>query len=169
MTEEDRLFKELENGNDNAFGQLVELYYPDIFRYCMWHTKDRFFAEDAAQETFLKAIRYFDSYTHKGKFRPFLYRIAANACIDMKRKRWADEALPEEIQSTEKGYVQAEAREDFRILMAGLSEEERELLILKYGQELTVKEIGQILGIPMRTVQSRIRKILKKLKEKKGG
>jgi len=59
-------------------------------------TADYFASEDLAQETFLKAIRYFDRYTHKGRFKAFLYRIAANTCIDMQRKSRSDDVSLEE-------------------------------------------------------------------------
>ena len=73
------------------------MYYPEILRYCMWNAPDRHMAEDAAQETFLKAIRYFDRYVHKGRFRAFLYQVAANTCIDMKRKRYLTDVGYEQL------------------------------------------------------------------------
>ena len=93
MTREDEIFKKLKQGDENAPEELVKLYYPEILRYCLWHAPDRMAAEDAAQETFLKAIRFLDRYEHKGKFRPFLYQIAANTCVDEWRKKKA-EPLP---------------------------------------------------------------------------
>ena len=81
MTREDEIFKKLKQGDGNAPEELVKLYYPEILRYCLWHAPDRMAAEDAVQETFLKAIRFLDRYEHKGKFRPFLYQIAANTCV----------------------------------------------------------------------------------------
>lgn len=166
MTKEDRLFRELEKGSDTALEELTGMYYPDIFQYCLWHMPNRPAAEDAAQETFLKALRYFDRYTHKGQFRAFLYRIAANTCIDMKRKKWPNEPITENICVMEDPYAQIEAREDFMLLLTGLSEETKEMLILRYQQDLTVKEVAEVMNLPMRTVQSRLRRTLKKLKEK---
>ncbi len=87
MTREDSLIKRIEQGDEAAAGELVELYYPDILRYCLWHAPNSALAGDAAQETFLKAIRYFDRYTHREKFKAFLYRIASNTCIDLARGR----------------------------------------------------------------------------------
>ena len=96
MTREDELIQRIEQGDPCAVNELVALFYPDILRYCLCHAPDRSLAEDAAQETFLKAIRYFNRYTHKGKFKSFLYRIAANTCVDLHRKnRKTDIALEE--------------------------------------------------------------------------
>ena len=87
MTREDKLLKKLEYGDMSALDELISLYYADILRYCICHTKDRQTAEDAVQETFLKTVRYLDRYVHKGKFRAFLYQVAANTCVDMWRKK----------------------------------------------------------------------------------
>lgn len=86
LTREDKLIKRMEQGDRSVADELIGIFYPEILRYCLWHAPNRSLAEDAAQETFLKVIRYFDRYTHRGRFKPFLYQIAANTCIDMKRK-----------------------------------------------------------------------------------
>ena len=122
MTREDEIFKKLKQGDGNAPEELVKLYYPEILRYCLWHAPDRMAAEDAVQETFLKAIRFLDRYEHKGKFRPFLYQIAANTCVDEWRKKKA-EPLPEEVEFTEPEFFRAEAEVDFRLLVERLPEE----------------------------------------------
>lgn len=86
MTREDKLIQRIEQGDLGAADELIAMFYPEILRYCLWHAPNRSLAEDAAQETFLKVIRYFDRYTHKGQFKAFLYQVAANTCIDMRRK-----------------------------------------------------------------------------------
>lgn len=87
MTRENEIFKQIEQGNMEGLDELVSMYYPEIYRYCCWHTSNQANAEDAVQETFLKAVRYMDRYAHRGRFRAFLYRIAANTCIDMSRRK----------------------------------------------------------------------------------
>ena len=79
----DRWIERIFQGDSQALDELVEAFYPEILRYCLWHAPNPSLAEDAAQETFLKAIRYLDRYSHKGKFKAYLYSIAANTCIDM--------------------------------------------------------------------------------------
>ena len=70
-------------------------------------------AEDEVQETFLKVFRYFDDYRHRGKFRAFLYQVAANTCTDLCRKRrW--ESVDEEIPDEERGMEDTENETDFR-------------------------------------------------------
>ncbi|MCI6535414.1 MAG: RNA polymerase sigma factor, partial [Lachnospiraceae bacterium] len=88
MTREDELILRIKQGDFNALDELITSYYPEILRYCLWHAPNRALAEDATQETFLKVIRYSDRYVHKGKFKSFLYQIASNTCIDLRRKKW---------------------------------------------------------------------------------
>ena len=60
--------------------ELVSMYYPEIYRYCCWHTSNQANAEDAVQETFLKAVRYMDRYATGADSEPFsigLLRIHA--------------------------------------------------------------------------------------------
>ena len=144
------------------------MYYPEIFRYCCWHTSNRANAEDAVQETFLKAVRYMDRYAHRGKFRAFLYRIAANTCIDMSRKKYevpVEEEILAAVPSVEDSFQEAEDETDFLKLVRRLPEEMSELVFLRYGQEMKLREIAEITGLPVRTVQSRLRCALKKLKK----
>lgn len=169
MTREDRLIQKMEQGDMGAVDELAKMYYPEILRYCLWHAPNRCLAQDAAQETFLKAIRYFGRYTHRGKFRAFLYRIAANTCIDMGRKeRCPDMSLEEaEIEPpyVEPGFEEVRSDMVLRQLIDILPEEGKEIILLRFGQDLTIREIAEVTGMPMRTVQSRLRSALKKLKK----
>lgn len=169
MTREDELIQKIMQGEPGAVDELIALYYPEILRYCLWHAPDRSLAEDAVQETFLKAIRYFDRYTHQGKFKSFLYRIATNTCIDMQRKNChADISL--EAVAGDPGYSEPAfetVRSDMvlRQLVSALPENQREIVLLRFGQDLTMRETAEVLNLPLRTVQSRLRSALKKLKE----
>ncbi len=165
MTREDQWIKRMEQGDTSAVDELIEAYYPEILRYCLWHAPNKDLAEDAAQETFLKVIRFFDRYTHKGKFKPFLYRIAANTCVDLWRKE-RDQDIPLEEMTSEPAYEDPElAAMELRQLVRGLPEELQEIVLLRFGQDLTLREISQVVDLPLRTVQSRLRSALKQLKK----
>lgn len=164
MTREDQLIKRCKAGDAAALDELIRLYYPDILRYCLWHAPDRQSAEDATQETFIKMIRHLQGYTHR-HFRAFLYRIAANTCIDMQRRKGTSAVpLPEGLEVAEQGYDQAEADADLQRMVSGLPPEQRELVLLRFAQQLTLREMAEVTGLPLRTVQSRLRAALKKLK-----
>ena len=166
---EEILLKRLRAGDASAMDELVRMYYSEILRYCKWHAPDVHLAEDAAQETFLKALRYFDRYTHRGKFRAFLYQIAANTCIDMRRKIRTAETSLEEMQvdpaKEETGYEDVQSDLALRQMVKGLPPDQQEIVLLRFGQDLTMREIAEAVNIPLRTVQTRLRSALKKLKK----
>ena len=175
LTRDNELIQRMEQGDINAVDELIEMFYSEILRYCLWHAPNRSLAEDATQETFLKVIHYFDRYTHKGRFKSFLYQIAANTCIDMRRKNWNSEVSLEELTVdfaySEPGFEEVQSDMIIKQLVSGLSIELQEIILLRFGQDLTVREIAKIVNMPVRTVQSRLRSTLKKLKREieKGG
>ena len=168
MTREEQLMDRISRGDRDAAEQLVQLLYPELLRYCLWHVPRREEAADAVQETFLKAIRYYDRYVHRGSCRAFLYRIAANTCIDIQRRSAAAAAsiealdeLPEECAPLERAQEDGSFRPRIRLLKP----EQPELVLLRFGQELSLREIAAATGLPLRTVQSRLRAALKQLKK----
>lgn len=168
MTREDELLKRIEQGDRSATDELIQMFYPDILRYCLWHAPNRSLAEDAVQETFLKVIRYFDRYTHKGKFKPFLYRIAANTCIDMQRKNRQPELSLEEAKIdppySEPAFETIRSDMMLRQLVSRLPRHQQEIVLLRFGQDLTLREIAETVNLPLRTVQTRLRAALKRLR-----
>ena len=175
MTHEDRLIKQIKNGKREYLDELIELYYPAILRYCLWHMPDQESAQDATQETFLKLVRFIDRYEHRGQFRAFLYRIAANTCIDMKRNTSMSEQMLntesefgcyiQAICYAEQGFSVVEDKQQLAAAYAGLDNVQRELVLLRYGQELTMREISMVTGLPLRTVQTKLRRTLKQMRE----
>ena len=169
---EDKLIKRIEQGDVTAADELIKAYYPEILKYCIWHAPNRALAEDATQETFFKAIRYMNKYVHRGKFRAFLYKIATNTCIDMWRKQELIKEVTEgtklgqmqiEMSYEESGFTEVQALLDLQRMIRILPEEQREIVILRFAHNLTIREIANVLEVPFRTVQSRIRLALKKL------
>ena len=164
MIHEDELLQKIRDGDNASLDKLVAFYYPDILRYCLWHTPNRQIAEDATQDTFLKAIRHLDAYVHRGKFRAYLYKIAANVCIDYSRKKtmWQ---LPDDLQEYDSQLERVESDANFVWLLRGLPDEQREVVLLRFAHELKIREIAEVISIPMRTVQSRLRSALKRLEK----
>lgn len=149
---------------------LIRLYYPDILRYAACRLRDRAQAEDLTQETFIRAARYLGAGLSQAKFRALLYRIAANLCVDAARKA-PTEPLADDMPSADSGFAEVEARDGFLRMLSPLPEEQRALILLRYGQDLKLREVADILGLPLRTAQSRLRAALKTLRtglEEKG-
>lgn len=168
MTREDEIFKQIKQGDRAGLDELLRMYYPEIFKYCFWHTSNRADAEDATQETFLKAVRYLDRYMHRGKFRAFLYQVAANTCVDMSRKKREEPLSDEQLECVwvlDAGLEHVIEEEDFVRLIKRLPDEAGELVFLRYGQDLKFREIAAVTGLPLRTVQSRLRAAVGLLRE----
>jgi len=164
LSDECNILQKTKNDHAISLEDLITLYYPDIFRYCLWHTTDPQTAEDATQETFLKTIRYFGKYIHCGKFKSYIYKVASNVCIDIWRKKGM-ESLPENITYVEKGFLQTEFDLDLKHMVENLPEKYREIVLLRFAQDLSMREIAEIENIPLRTVQSRLRGALKQIKK----
>lgn len=167
MQEDDRLVARMQQGDAAAAEALVARYYDDILRYCLWHAPSQSSAEDAAQETFLKFIRFAPRYCHRGKLRAFLYQIARHTCIDIARKEHGAplplEQAPEP-SANDPAFAEAQSHLALRQMVAALPEAQREIVLLRFGQELKLREIAEVTGLPLRTVQSRLRAALKALK-----
>lgn len=170
---EEILLKKLQDGEEGALEQLIQAYYPDILRYCIWHAPDPHLAEDAAQETFLKAIKYLGACRFSGKMKAFLYKIALNTCRDMQKSKWAKrvplDKIGTELPYKEKGFLEAEEMLAIRAYVRELDELSSEIVLLRFRQNLKLREISEITGLPVRTVQSRLRAALKRIKQEVEG
>lgn len=140
-----------------AHGQAVK-------RMCRLYLKDAALAEDAAQETFLKAWRHWGDFRGQCSEQTWLTRIAVNTCRDMLRRgwfRWTDRRVtPESLPLV--------APDEPRPLLAeavmALPRPSREVVVLYYYQGMDVKETAQALGINVNTAKSRLLRARKLLK-----
>lgn len=167
MHEDDRLIRRMQAGDPDAAEALVQRYYDDILRYCQWHAPHSALAEDATQETFLKFIRYLDRYKQRGHCRAFLYQIARHTCIDMARRHYLHDAPLEEAPEPvfeDAALSEAQSQDALRDMVAHLPETQREIVLLRFAQSLTLREIAEVTALPLRTVQSRLRAALKHLR-----
>ncbi len=127
--------------------------YDKIYRYCYYKVKNSILAEDLTQETFL---RYFtqNSYIERGKMLAYLYTIARNLCLDTFRKV-QPETLNEYIPDTDR-FKQLELSIALRQAIKTLPEQEQELLLFRYANELSVGEIASIIGLSRFAVYRRL-------------
>lgn len=135
--------------------------YDKIYRYCYFKVKDAVLAEDLTQETFL---RYFaqNSYKDCGKKMAYLYTIARNLCIDSFRRK---QVLPlEEELAEENPMKQVEAALVIQQALSVLPPDEQELLLLRYANELSVKDIAGFTAQSRYSVYRKIKQALAKLK-----
>lgn len=164
--------KQVLKGDQNAFGEIVEIYKDKVFQLSFRMLGNRHEAEDIAQEAFIRAYVNIQSFNINLKFSTWLYRIATNLCIDRIRKKKPDYYLDAEVAGTEglTMYSQIPAKtplpeDDVESLelqdtiqreISNLPEKYRTVIVLKYIDELSLNEISEILDMPLGTVKTRI-------------
>lgn len=167
MEEQEALWitKALE-GDDAAFGQLVEQYQRPVFSLCYRMLGNSKAAEDAAQESFLRAYRNLKRYDPNRSFATWLLSIASHYCIDQMRKRRLDtistDALPAEIiadhnaPNPEHEFRSREKEAMIQNLLRELKPTDRAAIILRYWHQYSEVEIAEALDLSVSAVKSRL-------------
>ena len=140
-------------------------------RLCYLYLHDEAMAEDAVQETFLKAYRFLQDFRGEANERTYLTRIAINTCKDMLRTGWFRHmdrrVMPEELPAREE--ADPYHREVAAAVM-NLPRKLREVILLYYYRGLNMQEIAEVLNITQPAVTGRLKRAREKLKtELKGG
>ncbi|MBR2036094.1 MAG: RNA polymerase sigma factor [Lachnospiraceae bacterium] len=171
MLNDDELVEQIKNGDEQAAEELIKRYYASILRYCRWHCSSMEKAEDLTQETFYKLFKNISGYKGKRKFKAYLYTIANRLCIDESRKVPVYPLENEELTVAECNEInRLENDEEIKYLLNTISPEQREAIILRFGEQLAFQEIAKIMGCNMRTAQSRVRNGLRIMrKEQENG
>ena len=141
----------------------VSEQYDKIYRYCCFHVGDPHLAEDLTQETFLRFYRQ-AAYQERGKVLAYLYTIARNLCRDAARRRRPEAPLPDD-QPAPDPFAPAERTLALRQALAALDPEVRELLLLRYANDLPLGDIAALTGLSRYAVYRRIRGGLAELKK----
>jgi RNA polymerase sigma-70 factor (ECF subfamily) len=177
-SDESSIIDRFKKGEETVFEELVMKYQDRIYNLCrnmLGNTRD---AEDAAQDTFIKAYQNLKNFIPKSSLYTWLYRIAVNTCLDYKKRPFfeslfkrskdgtefldeplSDKPSPDKLcESKQMGYA-------LRMSLKQLSEKLRTALILKEIEGLSYEEIAEILDISMGTVKSRISRAREELKK----
>lgn len=147
------------------FEKLYTQHRENIFAVCVLMLKDYQLSEDAMQETFYKALLKFDEFKGKSTPRTWLTRIAINVCKDRLKKKSSLETPGEDVDILINEQENIDNRLSVCQAIAELPIELREVVALYYYQELTHREIAQILGISVPNVAYRLRTAKSKLKK----
>lgn len=178
------LIAAVKQGKLAAFTQLVDRHQRSLVNFFFHLSWDRQAAEDCAQEVFLRLYSHLGTYEPQAKFTTFLFRIARNLWIDRMRSNGAhgkpvslesplrfgeektlEDRLPARVQNPVEILARRETQAALRDAIDRLPEEQKTVLILSELQGLKYQEIGEILGIPVGTVKSRMHTAMEKLKE----
>lgn len=159
---DDALVERIKLGDEKAAEELIKRYYTPVLRFCKRQSFNLEKAEDLTQETFLKLFRNLSGYKEKGKFKAYLYTIASHLCIDESRKVKECSLENEEVIRDECDEMhRIEDKSEIDYLLNVLSPEQREAVVLRFGEELSFWEIAKVMGCNIRTAQSRVRNALK--------
>jgi len=166
--EEHALVLASQRGERQAFARLVERYWDCLYRWLYHLTHDRHTAEDLVQETFLKAFRGLDGFQAGSNFRAWLFRIAHNSFANHRRAAARSrQPLPSTVACKSEGPVeQAQSREALQLLrraVARLPSDFRAAFLLRAEEELSFREIAQVLGLTEETARWRVFKARQKL------
>ena len=173
VTNEAELVAQAQRGDRNAFSELVRIHARGVFNVVYHMCGDALIADDAAQETFIRAWQNLSSYRPQTSLRNWLYRIAVNAATDMLRKE--KRILPNDIEEMgladerpgpETVVSQQERTSMVQQAVLALPDASRAVLVLREYEGMSYHEIADALDIPVGTVMSRLNYARKLLKEK---
>lgn len=165
--EEKALIEGLINIDDEAFHKLIDLYGNDILRLCYMRVSDMEKAEDLTQETLIAIFKYIDKFKGKSSLKTWIYKIAINNCNKHQSKLSKEKAIVTYVDFSDKNETMITEKEseideylkenNKEIIIEGLNKinnKYREAIYMFYYEELSVKDIGNILGKSENTIKT---------------
>ena len=171
------LLRRAQSGDPEAFERLMEPLEQLVWRVCWHYTGNREAAEDCGQEAMIRIWRNLANYRGECALESWVYRIAANCCMDWLRKKkrdWSVSMEPmveqgfdpaDDSPGTEEQVVAKDERQRLREAIALLPEDQREALILTQLEKVPYAEAARGLGVSEGTVKSRVNRAKARLKE----
>jgi RNA polymerase sigma-70 factor (ECF subfamily) len=162
------------SGDQTAFTRLVEAYENPVYNLAYRLLGNAVEAEDAAQETFIRAYTRLDTYDSGRKFSSWLLSIASHYCIDVLRRRrinfmsvedlppMVELAMPKALQP-EQAVMRGQAADDVQRLLDTLAPPYRTPVILRYWYDMSYREIAETMGVTESTVKTRLHRARSKL------
>jgi RNA polymerase sigma-70 factor, ECF subfamily len=146
-------------GDPAAFEPLVRKYERVLFSVALRLTGEYEDARDATQNAFVKAFEQLHRYDPKRRFFSWIYRIAVNECLNLRRSRHPGEPLVDRLDTHGgpfEALEQVEARTLIERGIKGLTFEYREVIVLRHFADLSYEEMADAIGVPEKTVKSRL-------------
>ena len=168
--EEDEVIKRVLSGDKNAFSDIVTENQKNVYNLVLRMTQNEQDALDISQDVFIKAYTSLSGFNGQSRLSVWLYRIAYNTCLDYIRKNQKTDSvplaggdddspagqLPDERYEPERQLEQAELRDALNEAVESLSDEHRQIMIMREYSGMSYSEIGSALGINEGTVKSRL-------------
>ncbi len=166
MCSDRKLIMQVKNGDYVAFEKLYYRYRDWTYRLARRFTNDHETALDVIQETFTYLLRKLPGLELRASMTTFLYPVVKHICLNIKRKNrvssveteyFADLAAPQEEDMSSRGELSA--------VLSGLDQEYREILLMRFVDDMSFEEISRVLGLGLSTVKSRLYRSLEKLRD----
>lgn len=175
---DEQLALQAQNGDRLSLKELVERHHALLLGFLYRLTSgDHFLADDLVQEAFFHMIRALPSYQYPRRFKTWLYAIGVNCARDYYKQAYVNRTLPINQTESEEAFDYGDGhspddnmveQDELKKVLEALQQislHQREVLILRYSQDLSLAEIAETLGIPTGTVKSRISLGLQRLRE----
>jgi RNA polymerase sigma-70 factor (ECF subfamily) len=172
-----------QKGDVRSFEILLTRHRKPVFNFILRFVGSRETAEDLLQETFLRVIKGAEAYQRQAKFTTWLYTIARNLCVDQSRRAKHRKAqsldapmnssaesgtlldvLPSGEMASDRLAGNKQLHLKLNEALSRLSEEQREVFLMREFLDMPFKEIADVIGVPENTVKSRMRYALEKLR-----
>ncbi|MDC0325223.1 RNA polymerase sigma factor [bacterium] len=162
----------LSQGDIEAVRDLFRNYEQGLYGYLWQMLKHQQDCEDALQDTFRKALEALPTYREESHFKSWLFRIGHNTGIEIIRRRKRIIEMPEALEGhldapspgPREILIQSELAEELHHAIAALPQSERAVVLLRLQEELSFKEIAQVVDAPLGTVLARMHKAKKRLR-----
>ena len=154
-----------EPGERPTFDQLIELYGNRLMRMCFLYLRDYALAEDAVQETYLRAYRNYDAFQHDSSVSTWLTRIAINVCHNIRRTHWFRLRNLPSLEDVPLAVEPCEPQDDAVLMnVMALPPKYREVILLHYYQGFKISEIAEILSMSESAVGVRLKRARDRLR-----
>jgi RNA polymerase sigma-70 factor (ECF subfamily) len=145
-------------GDPDAFEPLVKRYERVLFSVALRLVGDYEDARDATQNALVRAYVHLETFDPTRKFFSWIYRIVVNECLNVRRARRPQERLVDTLEAkpSPDGVEALERRDQIEVALQALTEEYREVVVLRHFADLSYAEISEVVGVPEKTVRSRL-------------
>ena len=166
------IVRQVLDGDTEAFGVLVDRHQERCTRLALHITGSREDAEDAVQETFLRAYRSLATYQERDRFSAWLFRIVVNQCRTIGARRRGVQALHQRAwveqgegePAEEHPADRAATREELERALSRLDADQREAVVLKFAEDMTYDEMAAVTGVGVSALKMRVQRACKRLR-----
>jgi RNA polymerase sigma-70 factor (ECF subfamily) len=177
---DEQLVENYLEGDENSFNEIVNRYLKLIYNFAYRLVGNQKEAEDISQEIFLKVWKNLKKFNAKKSFRTWIFSIAKNTCIDHLRKRKdvpmsafdnddggnvIEDTLVDEELKPDEIFALSQNKLNVEKIMEILTIVQKEVIVLKYMNEMSLSEVAEVMKIPIDTAKSHHRRALQKMRK----